>query len=507
MTSESKSLKKKKVRFDAPKIVPELRFRSLKELNESDLSVLFWSENRNEQNQYGTLQNEFIDYLTHGKIFHIFISGETLEGKGVTLENLTEYYHKNFKDFVIIDVSGKNYEGCFWAKNYKCYFVYPQLLKARKTTENENVIEKKLNKKNHWKKLIQLAKKNKRILVLMCRDPLEPSFLKAQAKLFHILNTDDKLTQIRKVLLLREISFVGYKHGTLKATTDKLALENKRLFLNLCRTGRHGQNQIIADAQRGNDIDDTLKDNVALRVFKRSSSGIGNYPNYVKDTIKTLQKHQAVFEFRGKIFTGIIKYNDWHKKETDKIENIGVFPEQIELENYTRYKENAYIERVSEVWTNSENRAVIGRRRHVQNTENTKLCTFEIADLLGLEYKIEIKSQEDFSIAIKNLIYGEIKFRAKDSKHPKIETGDVIKTIQDLALKKIIFDDDVGLYFWTLEKDITKQLNWKLSSDYYRIPTIVEMVTPTGATVGAQSLLDKHHINLKIIKIDKDLFE
>jgi len=500
----AKDFKKKKVLMEAPKYVPQLKFRSKKELDESDYSLLFWSENRSKENPYGTIQNELLSYLDKGKIFHIFISGETLEGKGVTLENITEYYQKKFKDFVIIDISGKNYEGAFWAKNHKCYLVYPQLIKAKKPATNTNVIEKKLNYKNTWRKLIKLAKKNNRILVLMCRDPLEPSFLKAQAKLFQVLNTDEGLVDIRKVCLLREISFIGYKHGTLKASTSKWALENKRLFLNLCRTGRHGQNQIIADAQRIKDIDDALKDNVALKIIKRTRSFVGNYAKYIQETIQTLEKHQAIFEFRGKVFTGIIKYNEWHKKETDRIEDIGIFPQRVEIEHFNKFKENRYIDSVSEEWTNYDGRLVIGRRRHIQNPENTKLCSFELADLLGLEMEVELNG----SFLAKNpkLIYGEIKFRSPESKHPRIETGDVKKTIQDLHVKKITWNDEKNCYFWTLDPDIVKLLNWKMSGDEYKLPCIVEMITPSGATTGARALMNKHNIRLRTVKIDENFY-
>jgi len=503
----AKDFKKKKVFFKSPKYVPELKFRSQEELKKSNSSFLFWSENRNSKSPHGTFQNEFLDYVKEGKIFHAFIGGETMEGKGVTLENLVEYYKKSFEDYVIIDVSGKNYEGCFWAKNYKCYCVYPQLIKPKKPSTNPNVIEKKLNHKNPWKKLIRMASRHKRILILMCRDPLEKSTLKAQRKLFEVLNKDEDLAKYRKVLLLREISFIGYKHGKLKMGTGSFLRDTKREFLNLCRTGRHGQNQIIADAQDMGDIDNTLKDNVALKIIKRTNTFVGNYPKYVQEAIKKLKKHQAIMEFRGKLFTATIGYNGWHKKETDKVEDIGIFPTKVVIDHFNKLKENRYIDRVAEEWTNYENRLIIGRRRHIQDPENSKLCNFELADLLGLE--TEIWANGNILMKKPKLVYGEIKFRSEDSKHPRIETGDVKKTIQDLMVKKITWDHKKNCYFFTLDPDIIKALSWHISQDYepIKVPCQVEMITPQGATKGAMALIRKHHIYLRTVKIDDTFYQ
>ena len=501
----SKDFRKKKVTLEAPEYKPKLKFRSKEELKTYKAKMLFWSENRSENHPYGIHQDEFVNYLTTGELFHAFVMGETMEGKGVTIENLAEYYKENFEKFVIIDISGKNYEGCYWAKNYKCYLVYHQGLKPSKPSDNPNIIEKKLNHNNTWKKLIKLAHKNKRVLILMCYDPLDNHFLKAQYKLFNTLNHDESLASIRKVLLLREISFIGYKQGILKATTSKYALDVKREFLLLCRTGRHPQNQIIADAQRFQDIDSALGDNVALKIIKRTESFVGNYPKYIQDKIKTLEKHQAILQFRGKVFTAIIGYNEWHKTSKDKIEDLGIYPARVDFQNLNKFKENRYIDMVSEEWTNYNGRFILGRRRHIQNPEDTKLCSFELADLLGLQCNIELNGK--IMVKKPKMIYGEIKFRSPGSKHPKIETGDVIKTIQDLAVKKITWNEKKNCYFWTLDQDILKSLNWYSEEDNFVIPTIVEMITPQGATTGAKALMKKHNIYLRIVKIDENFYD
>ena len=88
--------KQPKVTFEKPKKFLHLEFISPKKLQENDIRFGFWSENANKTNPYGTIQNEFIDYIKKEKRFHTFVVGETMEGKGVVLENIAEmYYLKN----------------------------------------------------------------------------------------------------------------------------------------------------------------------------------------------------------------------------------------------------------------------------------------------------------------------------------------------------------------------------------------------------------------------------
>jgi hypothetical protein len=129
---------------------------------------------------------------------------------------------------------------------------------------------------------------------------------------------------------------------------------------------------------------------------------------------------------------------------------------------------------------------------------------FEIADLLALEGEININSSMGLKTA--RLIYGEIKFRSPGSKHPRIETNDVKKTIQDLAVKMITYDTEKDHYFWTLDQQLAKQLGWSLEKEKVDFPVIVEMVSPGGATKGAKALMDRHNIWNRTVKIDEDTF-
>jgi len=522
MSQDNFQKKRIGVQLEKPEWHPHLKFMPQTILEKNGLRFGFWSENANNNNEWGFIQNEFLEYLRTWKKFHVLIAGETMEGKGVFLENLAEFYwegylkgenkkytdldHPEREKICLIDVSGKNYEGCFWAKKYKCILVYPQLLKPRKTSTNPNIEEVKLNKKNTWQKLIKKAAREKKILILMCYDPLEPSYLRAEAKLFKILSDDLTLGKIKKYALCREISFIGYKQGLTKVSMDTNVLDTKRWFLKLIRTGRHNQALVFSDAQRSKDIDDNLGDNVALKVFKRTNGYVGNYPKYIQDAIKTLAKNQAIFEFRGKIFTCTIRYNEWHKKEEDSIESLGIYPTIVDLANFNKWKENQYIDWVSENWTNYYNRLVIGRRRHIQNEENSKLCNFEIADILGIEGKTIIRG----GIIIDNpyLVYGEVKFRNSE-RHPKIEKAEVQKTIQDLFTKNILWSIEDNKYYWTIDNQMANALNWQIgdSKKEIKIPCKVVMVTQNGATQGAKALIDKHHINIELIKLPESFYE
>ena len=493
----NRDYKKEGTHLSRPKYVPKLKFHSPKELETYKKKVMFWSEN-------GKDENELIKYITENESFHLFACGETMEGKSNTLEIFTEIISDLHEDNLVIDVSGVNFEGVFWAKKHKVYLVYPQLIKPDKKNENPNVTELKLNKKNTWEKIIKRARKYKRKIVLACDDPLENSFLKAEIDLFKAL-LKRELSHIRKIILLREISFIGYKHGTLKATSSKLAQKAKRNFLKLVRMGRHLNNQVFTDAQRFQDIDNTLGDNVALKLFKRTETFVGNFPKYIQEKIKTLQKWECVLLFRGKIFTSTVAYNDWHKRETDQVEDLGVYPKTVQIETYNKIVENRYIDRVSEYYTNVLNRIVLARRRHLQDSENTELCQFEIADLLAIEpEKIVIK--KTLQLSKPRIVYSEIKYRSLDTGHPRIETSQVKKTVSDLALKKIRWDAKKKHYFWLIENDLAKSLGWELPEGEQEIPTIIEMVSPNGASKGAQSLMKKHNIRNVIIPIDTETF-
>lgn len=490
----SKNLKGQKVHVSRPKYQPHLYFYPPSKLEETKQKLLLWSENNQD---HLILSNLF----KNGDLFHVFGFGETMSGKSNALEVIAEFF-KNTHERVIIDASGINFEGCFWAREYKCYCVYPQLLKPKKKATNPNVIEIKLNKKNTWETIIQRAYKNKRVIVLMCEDPLETSYLKALIGLFKTC-LKRKLSHIVKVPLLREISFFAYQHGTLKASQSKYATLAKREFLRYIRIGRHMNNQILVDAQRLKDIDGMIGDNIALKVIKRTEGFVENFEKYIAETIKILEKHQVIFKVKGHVCTGTIGLSSFHKTEMDKVEDIGIFPTTVDIARFNKVVENRYIDRVSEYYTNQLNRLIIGRRRHLQDPENSELCVFEIADLLAIECNFNLS--QPIYLENSKLVYGEIKFRNSD-KHPRIETTDVKKTIQDLAIKKITWNSEKNIYFWTIDQEVAKQLEWTLEKKEIEFPVFIEMISPNGATKGAITLMKKHHIYNRVIKIEEETF-
>jgi len=462
---------------------------------------LFWSDDDSEK--------EFLEYLEslstkNKRLFHSFVVGATTEGKGVYHENLIESIYENSDDSVIIDCTGVNYEGCWWSKKYKCYFVYPRLLKSVKKADNPNVIEIKLNAKNTWENIIIRAKKYKRIIVLMVSDVLESTTLKALRELFKALTTENEsLDKVHKMLLFRELSFLAYKHGMLKLSDSELLKDLKRYFLKLIRTGRHSNNQIFADAQNF-DIDKIVRDNVALIGYKRLDDVPVNIPNYVSDVIKKLKKHHVVFNFKGSYFTGTIRYNDFHKKEIDNIRDLGIFPKKIELNRYNKVVESRYINYVCEYYTNVLGKVILGRRKHLKNPDNSKLTIFEIADIVALDGKF-LMFDKDLLIRNFKLIYIEVKYRNAESKTKKVQLSDVRKTIQDLHVKKIRYDINSGKYFWDLDIDVLKKLNIDASVSE-NIPVDVRIITTNGYSKGAKTLMNKHKIKSQIIKVDKKTF-
>lgn len=497
-----KSTKKEGIYVKTPEIKEVLKFPELESFDTAKYSHFqFWSSEGQEL--------EFLNYLksiysVNPKLYHTFVRGETIEGKGVFLENLAEYYIEKSDKIVLLDLTGVNYEGAFWCKKYPCYFVYPQLLKSSKKNTNSNVIEISLSIKNTWDKIIKRAFKYKRIVVLLCQNVMDSSVLKALLKLFKVLLNDESLIHIHKILLLREISFIGYKHGILKLIENPIVKELKRLFISEIKTGRHSNNQIFCDSQ-GLDIDSMIQDNLALMVYKRCISNIENLPKPVQNCIQTLKKHQAIFEFRGKFFTGIIKYNDWHKTEVDKIQDLGVFPEKTEKKDYNKIVENRYINVVSEFYSNILGRLIINRRRQLKNPDNSRLSIFELADLLSLEGQ-KIITRNRISIKNPRLVYSEIKFRSSDSSSKKIEIKDVKKLISDLPVKKIYWDFQKNKYLWDLDQELLQKLNLLSLLPNQLIPVIIEMVSPNGATKGSQTLMQKHHIYNRIVKINEKNF-
>jgi len=494
MNAQSKFQNKEKVHFSKPKFVPNLYFYPRDKLEELDQKLLLWSENKKD---HLILQK----LLKESSLFHLFAFGETMSGKSNLLEVFAEFM-KAQHDRLIIDASGIDFEGCFWIKSHKCYCVYPQLIKPKKKSTNPNVIEVKLNKKNTWETIIRRAHKNKRVVILMCEDPLENSYLKALIGLFQAC-LKRELSEIVKICLLREISFFAYQHGTLKTSQSKYAVLAKRNFIKYVRIGRHKNNQIFVDAQRLKDIDGMIGDNIAIKAIKRTEGFVENFDKYISNTIKVLEKHQVIFKVLGHVCTGTLGLSSFHKTEKDKIEDLGVFPTTIDIHLYNKIVENRFIDRVSEYYTNRLNRLILGRRRHLQDPENSDLCMFEIADLLAIEANLSVNNGINLENA--KLVYGEIKFRNSD-KHPRIETSDVKKTIQDLAIKKIHWDSVKNIYFWTIDKDIAKQLEWKLEREEAKIPVFVEMISPNGATKGALALMKKHDIYNRVIKIEEETF-
>lgn len=482
-----------KIKISKPKFIPSLYFYPPSKLKETGQKLLLWSQNNQDHNYLSKL-------LKEGSLFHLFAFGETMSGKSNLLEVFGEYMKKEH-DRLVIDASGIDFEGSFWAKNHKCYCVYPQLIKPKKKSSNPNVIEVKLNKKNTWETIIQRAHKNKRMIILMCEDPLENSYLKALISLFQTC-LKRELSHIIKVMMLREISFFAYQHGTLKASQSRYTVLAKRNFVKFVRIGRHKNNQIFVDAQRLGDVDKMIGDNIAVKAIKRTEGFIDNFDKYIYEKIKILEKSQVIFKTLGHICTGTIGLSSFHKTELDKVESINIFPVTVDIMKYNKIVENRFIDRVSEFYTNKLNRLIIGRRRHLQDPENSDLCMFEIADLLAIEGQINL---DKGGIDNFKLIYGEIKFRNSE-KHPRVETSDVKKTIQDLAIKKIIWNSEKNIYFWTLDQEIVKQLGWKLNSDEKQVPVFVEMISPNGATKGAMALMGKHHIYNRTIKIEEETF-
>jgi len=486
---------KKKVHFSKEKYEPDLYFYPKDKLEELNQQLLLWSENNSDHRVLEKL-------LKDASLFHLFAFGETMSGKSNLLEVFAEYQMKAFNR-VIIDASGIDYEGTFWAKKYKCYFVYPQLIKPKKTNKNPNVKEIKLNKKNTWTKILRRAERYKRVVVLMCEDPLEASYLRALIKLFKTCMKRE-LSNIHKICLLREISFFAYKHGTLKVSAERYARDAKRSFIKYVRIGRHKNNMIFCDAQRISDVDGMIGDNVAVKAIKRTDGYIENFPKYISEEIKVLKKWHVIFKVLGLVCTGTIGLSSFHKTEDDKVEDLKVFPTTVDIHRYNKLVENRYIDRVGEYYTNRLGRLILGRRRHLQDPENSDLCMFEIADLLAVEGEININSS--MSLKKARLVYGEIKFRSAGSKHPRIETNDVKKTIQDLAVKMINYDTEKDHYFWTLDQQLAKQLGWSMEKEKVDFPVIVEMVSPGGATKGAKALMDRHNIWNRTVKIDEDTF-
>lgn len=490
--------KKQKVHFAKPEEKSELYFYPKSTLEEYDKKLLLWSENG--------YDHEILEQmLKNGEFFHFFMFGRTGEGKSNVLEIFAEYFHNEHGN-VIIDASGNDFEGCFWARKYKCYFVYPQLIKPQKKNKNPNVIEVKLNKKNTWKSIIRRAKIHKRIVVLMCEDPLENSYLKALISLFKACLTRE-LATIPKICLLREISFYGYKQGQLKLSDSESAKLAKRHFLKYVRTGRMRCNQIFSDAQGLGDIDNVIGDNIAVKGIKQIEGKVKDVDPYVSDAINALEKHQVVFKVKGKIITGTIALSTFHKEPGEKVESLNVFPKTVELHQYNKIVENRYIDRVCEHFTNKLNRLIIGRRRHLQDPDNSELCMFEIADLLALDTRLTFDGYTPEIIHLKNpkLIYCEIKFR-NSSSHPRIEISDVKKTIQDLAVKKITWNYRKECYLWTIDEDISRVLNWKLEQELVQIPVEIEMISPNGASKGALALMKKHGIKNRTVKINAETF-
>jgi len=494
--SRSQRPKQPHIKASKPKFKPYLKFPNKSNLVDSSLAL--WS--------YDKSHKKLIDAIREGKWFHAFAFGETGEGKSNVLEVLAEKV-KNLHDELIVDASGKNFEGAFWAKNYPVYLVYPHLLKPKPRSPNPNVTEIKLDHKNTWHDILRKALNNGRVVVLMCNDPLESDYLKALIKLFAYLDSP-KAQKYLKTLLLRETSFFAYKHGQLKASTGKLSTTAKRKFLKLARMGRHNQIRILADAQAFKDIDQTITENVALKIIKRTETQLpDNFPKFVNDKIKVLQPHQMIFKLRGKVFTGICSLSSFHKQSEEHINDIDIYPKKVEISRYNKTVENRYIDRVVEYNTNILNRVVLARRRHLQDPENSEMCQFEIADLLALETDINISPF--LTLANTKLVYGEIKFRNPNSeKHSRIETSDMKKTISDLQVKRIIFDSDKDMYFWIVDRKLAKALNWTFPREGKEkaIPVLVEMYCPRGATKGAMAMAKRHHIFIRSVKIDEETF-
>ena len=492
----SQGQKPSTIRIGKPKYVPHLQFEPKSDLKKLGLWLLLWSENDSDH-------KILLDLLKNNEFFHLFSFGETGSGKSNLIEVFAEYYYKTHGK-LIIDASGNDFEGCYWAKNYPCYFVYPQLLKAAKKNQNPNVIEIKLNHKNPWGKIIQKAWKYKKVIVLMCEDPLEPSYLRMLRGLFDAL-LKSKFAHIEKICLLREISFFAYQHGTLKLSDKKIVTDLKRKFMKYIRVGRNRNNEIMCYAERLGDIDKSVGENVAVKAIKRTDGFVDNFDKYMQETVKTLKKEQVLFKVLGKICTGTIALSSFHKEPGESIQEVlKVFPKQVELSHFNKLVENRYIDRVSEYYTNRLDRIILGRRRHLQDPENSELCQFEIADLLALECKIHVNKK--FTLNKIKIIYGEIKFRSANSSHPRIETSDVKKTVQDLAVKRINWDIDKNIYFWTIDKVLANSLGWAMEDEERKVACIVEMICPQGASKGAMALMKKHHIYNRVIKINEGSF-
>lgn len=486
----------RKVHFSKKKYIPELNFPPKNDLKEFEKWLLVNSENNFDHYQ-------LLKMLRDDKFFHLFAYGETGSGKSALLERFAEFM-KNEHGKLIIDASGNAFEGAFWARNYDCYLVYPYLWKADKKNENDNVKEKKLNNRNTWDKILTWAVRYDKVVVLMCEDPLESSYLKALVKLLDTL-LKRKFIKVKKVCLLREVSFFAYQHGTLKLSNSRWPRMAKRKFLKYVRTGRIRNNQIMCDAQRLGDVDQMVGDNVAIKAIKRTDGHVGNYDKHIQEAIKRLKIHQVVFSVKGRLIAGILENSSFHKESDEKIEEeLKVYPKQVELDNYNKLVENRYIDRVAEYYTNKLDRLVLARRRHMQDPENSALCTFEIADLLAIDGKLTLGP--GMGLKKPRLVYGEVKFRRPDSKHPRIETNDVKKTIQDLAVKKIHYDLEKETHFWTIDRSMAIQLGWEMKAEALKFPCIVEMISPGGPTKGARSLMDKHHIWNQRVPIDEDTF-
>jgi hypothetical protein len=502
--------KKAKAKLEAPEEKEYLYFYPRSELKKQNKKLLLWGDKEKDK-------NFLYDLLWTGEQFHLFAFGETMSGKSNALEVLAEFM-KNQHGKLIIDASGVDFEGAFWSRNYKSYIVYPQLIKPLKKNTNPNAVEVKINKKNTWKTIIQKAWTHKKVICLMCDDPLESSYLKSLIGLFkECLNR--QLAHIPKIILLREISFFGYRAGQLKASTEKIVQDTKRAFSKFVRIGRHKNNQMFCDAQRVSDIDGMIGDNVAVKILKKFH---GKLPNellmkHELEAIQGLKKWHCIFRVLGRTITGTIALSSFHKDKRkndkgelvpEKIEDLGIFPAVVEMNPFNKVVENRYIDRCGEYYTNVMNWLVFSRRRHLQDIESTALSVFEIADLLVINPNGFILSEDSLNVINPRLVYVEVKFRSAGSKHPKIESTNVKKTIQDLAIKRITWDIDRRRYFWTLNRELAHALHFNMPEDIeeLRIPVNVEMTNPNGSTKQAQRLMKDHHITFRRIPITSETF-
>lgn len=267
---------------------------------------------------------QFLKDFEKNKIRGMLFLGSTGSGKSSSLEDLAEFFIR--KKETVIDLHSAYWEGVYWARKYPVILVQaPSRYQVK--SENPNIIVYTWSEGFNWHKVLQEARDGKAVLVSSCWLPDKSYYVMLREFIEALLNP---LNAFPRVIVIRDL--VSLLPSGLKESSAKELVELKRKMLLFTRQGRKVGNRILADTQIAEDILRSFRENVWVKVYKYYEGKIQGIDEDLNNEINWLNEKQALIHYKGVWFGATFALNECHKNEGDKLSDLGLKIEEVEIE-------------------------------------------------------------------------------------------------------------------------------------------------------------------------------